>query len=103
VQLVDFQRRKKEAGRQHRLSKVEFVCIICNRQYEAAKGSRILTCSDECHEKLVKILVQKLGEYKKVCSIATGKCYRVPTRTIIEKGLTHEDLVKFPEWKEETI
>lgn len=80
------------------------VCVICGNHYDYGPNvsSRTLTCSDECHEKLVETLIQKFGEYKKVCSVVTGKCYQVPARTIIEKGLTYDDLVKFPEWKEET-
>jgi len=75
------------------------VCVICGRHYECAAG-RTFTCSDECHEKLVEILIERFGEYKKVCSMVTGKCYRVPTRTIIEQGITHDDLTKFPEWED---
>jgi hypothetical protein len=47
----------------------------------------------------VSKLVKIFGEFKKVVDAVTGKAYRVPTRDIIEKGLRHADLVKYPEWK----
>jgi len=76
-------------------------CFVCGTYYKMGeKGSRLVTCSDTCHEKFVERLIQEFGEFKKVCSLVTGKCYRVPTRVIIERGLTHEELVKFPEWKD---
>lgn len=74
-------------------------CIVCGNQYELASG-RSLTCSEECHERLINALTEKLGRFKKIRSMTTGKCYRVPTRTILEEGLTHHDLTKFPEWDE---
>jgi len=49
---------------------------------------------------LVEKLVKEFGEFKKVCSAVTGKCYRVPTRHIIEHGLTHDQLINFPKWDE---
>ena len=79
------------------LATLDSVCIVCGQQYEAGHG-RVLTCSEPCHEKLVQVLIKKYGEYKKVCSRVTGKYYRIPTRIIIEEGLTHHDLTKFPEW-----
>jgi hypothetical protein len=74
-------------------------CFICGRHYEEQQV-RLLTCSDECHEKLLQRLIDEFGEFKKVCSAVTGKCYRVPTRHILEKGLRHDELVQFPEWEE---
>lgn len=72
-------------------------CFVCGTYYKIGEGSRLVTCSDKCHEQFVQHLIREFGEFKRVCSTVTGKCYRVPTRVIIEKGLTHDELVKFPE------
>ena len=71
-------------------------CVICGRSY--ILGYR-LTCSRECHEKLIEILIKKFGEYKKVIDAETGKAYKVPLRDIVEKGLKHEDLKNYPLWE----
>lgn len=67
----------------------------CN--YDVETVSRI-TCSTDCHEKLVRHIEKEVGEYKKVIDQETGISYRVPTREIIEKGLTQKDLSKYPVW-----
>ena len=59
-----------------------------------------MTCSDDCHEKLVYRLEQEYGIYKKAVDIVTGKAHRVPTRDIIERGLRQMDLKNYPEWRE---
>ena len=51
-------------------------------------------------DEFIQRLIEEFGEFKKVCSMVTGKCYRVPTRHIIENGLTHDQLVQFPEWED---
>ena len=56
------------------------------------------TCKPECHEKMVKEMEQKFGEFKKVTDQPTGIAYRVPSRDIIEKGLNQKDLHKYPKW-----
>lgn len=58
-----------------------------------------VTCSDECHEELVKQLEEKFGKYKKVTDEG-GKSYRVPTRDIIERGLKYEDLSNYEMWED---
>ena len=74
----------------------EYACVVCGKAYV---GGRLYTCSQACHERLVGLLVEDFGEFKRVVDAETGKAYRVPTRDIIEKGLRHADLVKYPEWK----
>jgi len=72
-------------------------CIICQQIYDRG---RELTCSDECHEELVRRLVAEFGEFKKVIRLSTGVAYKVPTRDIIEKGLRGEELAQYPLWEE---
>lgn len=59
-----------------------------------------ITCSKECHEKFVKSIEREFGEVKKVIDDTTGIVYRVPTRDIIEKGLTWNDLYRYPQWND---
>jgi len=73
------------------------VCVVCGRPYVYG---RTLTCSEECHKRLVEKLVREFGEYKKIVDAETGVAYRVPTRDIIERGLRYEDLTKYPLWEE---
>ncbi len=69
----------------------------CN--YDVEILSRV-TCSYDCHEKLVKHIENEFGESKKVIDQESGISYRVPTRDIIEKGLTQKDLSKYPIWSD---
>jgi len=73
------------------------ICVICGKLYEQG---RLLTCSDECHEELVKRLIFEFGEFKKVVRMSTGVAYKVPTRDIIERGLREQDLDRYPLWEE---
>lgn len=73
-------------------------CAICGKPL--ARSTRLLTCSERCHDELVDGLVKELGEFKRVIDAETGKAHRVPTRDIIEHGLRHEDLAKYPLWEE---
>jgi len=59
-----------------------------------------LTCSDGCHEEFVKRLEREFGETKKVIDDITGTAYKVPTRDIIERGLTWQDLPKYQQWND---
>lgn len=59
-----------------------------------------MTCSDDCHEKLVHRLELEFGIYKKALDLETGKTHKVPTRDIIEKGLKRQDLKNYPEWRD---
>ncbi len=72
-------------------------CVICQQLYD---GGRELTCSDECHEELVRRLVADSGEFKKVIRLSTGVAYKVPTMDIIEKRLRAEELDQYPLWEE---
>jgi len=72
-------------------------CLICHQVYE---GGRELTCSDQCHEELVKQLVAEFGEFKKVVRMTTGVAYKVPTRDIIEHGVKEQELDRYPLWEE---
>jgi len=70
-------------------------CLICLKTYEVG---RELTCSDGCHEELVRQLIASFGEFKKVVRQSTGVAYKVPTRDIIERGLKEEELDQYPLW-----
>jgi len=71
-------------------------CVICGKQH----NNREFTCSDECHKKFVQEMIKQFGKYKRVEDMETGKEYKVPTEDIIEKGLKHADLVKYPKWRD---
>ncbi len=71
-------------------------CWICG----APCSEFLVTCSKECHEKLVDRLEREFGIYKKVVDGETGKVHRIPTRDIIEKGLIYQDLKNYPEWRD---
>lgn len=73
------------------------VCVICGTSYIMG---RLFTCSEKCHKELVKKLVKKFGEFKKIVDAETGKAYRVPTADIVEHGLRHQDLKKYPMWED---
>jgi len=75
-------------------------CLICHQIYD---GGRELTCSDQCHEELARRLVADFGEFKKVVRMSTGIAYKVPTRDIIEKGISEENLDQYPLWEEECL
>lgn len=67
-------------------------CVVCGREHDY----RLFTCSEECHEELIRRLVETLGEYKVVVDAHTGAKHLVPTRVILEKGLKYEDLKRYP-------
>lgn len=73
------------------------ICVICGKGYS---GDREMTCSGECHEKLVELLIDKFGEFKKVIRASTGIAYKVPTRDIIEMGVKEQDLDRYPVWED---
>ncbi|MDD4984896.1 MAG: hypothetical protein PHQ43_03765 [Dehalococcoidales bacterium] len=73
-------------------------CAICGSAYDRG---REMTCSDTCHEELVKRLIAEFGEFKQMVRANTGIAYRVPTRDIIEKGIREQDLGRYPKWEEE--
>lgn len=59
-----------------------------------------ITCSEKCHDEFVERLEKGFGEEKKVVDSTTGIAYRVPTKDIVERGLTWKDLPKYPVWEE---
>jgi hypothetical protein len=73
------------------------ICVVCGK---AHTSGRLYTCSEKCHQKFIDELVEKFGEHKKIIDQVTGKAYKVPTRDILEKGLSHSNLPKYPEWKD---
>ena len=56
------------------------------------------TCSDKCHNDLIRIMENDFGKFKKVVDAETGIEHRVSTKDIVEKGLTHEELQHYPRW-----
>lgn len=62
-----------------------------------------LTCSEKCHDTFVKKLEKEFGAVKMVIDDTTGMAYKVPTKDIIERGLTWQDLHKYPQLEEPAI
>lgn len=56
------------------------------------------TCSVLCHDRLIKKMIAMYGEFKPVVDAETGKTHKVPMKHIVENGLKHEDIKKFPLW-----
>jgi hypothetical protein len=81
------------------LAVVNSSCIICHDKKVLVPGYT-LTCSSECHEKLVKQIEKEFGEFKKVTDAISGISYKVPTRYIIEKGVKQSELSNFPVWED---
>lgn len=73
------------------------LCVICDKPI--SKGR--MTCSKNCHEGFIKFCETQFGIAKKVVDSITGIAYRVPTRDIIENGLSWKNLTNFPQWKED--
>ena len=72
-------------------------CGIEYNPYHFAEGKMYeITCSIACHEQLVSNLEALFGKKKLVTNARTGKTYIVPTRDIIERGLTANDLDQYP-------
>ncbi len=69
-------------------------CGICGASL--GLGYKI-TCSDDCHEKLIHRFEERFGLFKRVIDEETQIAYRVPIRDIIEKGLRQQDLKHYPE------
>lgn len=69
--------------------------VCCNSDIELYQK---ITCGDKCHEKFIQKMISENGLFKKVIDQNTNIAYKVPTRTIIEKGLKQEDLKNYPVW-----
>jgi hypothetical protein len=59
-----------------------------------------ITCGRACHEALVHELEKEFGVTKKVVDVETGRAYAVPTRDLVERGLTRDQLVAYPPYGE---
>lgn len=76
-------------------------CMVCSSRYVGPLFGPNVTCSDECHEKLVADLERQFGQYKKVVRSSTGEEFRVPTRDFVEVGVQERDLDHYPRWSDE--
>lgn len=70
----------------------------CN--YDIYIGGMQITCSAKCHSELIEIMEAQFGKYKKITDATTNISYRIPTRDVIENGVTQQDLQKYPVWKD---
>lgn len=85
------------AGADGKLGLTLTSCVICDTPYF---GGRQFTCSDACHDELVRRLIEKYGEFKLVVRASTGEAFKVPTRDIIEKGIQEQELDQYPKWED---
>lgn len=76
-------------------------CIVCGTVYTIGPTSRSMTCSEECHNKLITEIEKKFDKYKKIVDVTTGIAYKVPTRIILENGIDQRQLNTFPVWDED--
>lgn len=67
--------------------------VCCNFDVD---NNQSVTCSVQCHQSLVDIMVKEKGEFKLVTDIHTLKTHKVPMRDIIEFGIKYSDLAKYP-------
>lgn len=72
------------------------VCPVCGN---ALPTPRLFTftCNADCHKTWIDRLVEQHGAVKHITYAPTGKTYAVPTRVILETGITAADLPTFPE------
>ncbi len=61
------------------------------------KRVREFTCNEKCHAKWIDDIVFRLGETRNITHLKTGKIYAVPTRVILESGVSGAELIKYPE------
>ena len=71
--------------------------MVCGELYRVG---RMYTCSEECHERFIDMLINEFGEFKKIIDAETGVAYKIPTREVLEQGLWHENLKKYPKWRQ---
>jgi hypothetical protein len=57
-----------------------------------------ITCGDDCHSKFVEKMLVEFGDYKKITDESSGISYKVPTKQIVEEGITQKQLKDFPVW-----
>jgi len=70
----------------------EKCCVICGIR----GGEYLLTCSEKCHNRLMKEYIEDFGPYKDITDAETGKTHRVPTEVIFEHGIGQQDLKNYP-------
>jgi hypothetical protein len=74
------------------------ICPACEAPLpEWAARSRSYTCDDVCHAAWIASIIQWCGETREITHLESGKVYAVPTRVILEQGITGSDLDKYPE------
>lgn len=74
------------------------ICAACGAELPSwVTRSRHFTCDDRCHRVWIDRLVAEFGETRVITHGATGKRYLVPTRVILERGITVSDLPNYPE------
>jgi hypothetical protein len=72
------------------------ICPACGEALPAARAY-LCTCSDACHRAWIDHLVARHGDTKEITHLETGTVYLVPTRVILERGISGRDLPRFPE------
>ena len=70
-------------------------CVICDTPYF---GGRQFTCSEACHDEMIRRLIEKYGEFRMVVRMKTGETFKVPTRDILEKGVREQAIDRYPHW-----
>lgn len=76
------------------------ICPACHQALPPATGvprRHAFTCDAICHRLWIDRLVRLYGETRRITLAATGKTYLVPTRVILEQGITAVDLPTYPE------
>jgi len=71
------------------------VCPACRRQLCSPRTHQF-TCSADCHRIWIDSIVAEVGETRVVTDAVTGVSYRVPTRHILERGISRRQLAQFP-------
>ncbi|MGI0156642.1 MAG: hypothetical protein ACREDE_11000 [Thermoplasmata archaeon] len=61
------------------------------------RNAKRITCSERCHDAFVAGLERDFGREKTVVDGVTGRRYRVPTRLLIERGISTDELSRVPE------
>lgn len=72
------------------------LCPACGQPLPPDRA-RPVTCSDVCHQRWIDTLIARYGETSEIRHLETDKVYLVPTRVILERGITGADLHHYPE------
>lgn len=74
------------------------ICPTCKQRLGPREDRAYdFTCNEACHRAWIDALIARFGEEKVITLAATGKRYRVPTRVILETGITGETITHYPE------